>query len=229
MRIDVLTLFPGMFEGVFGRSIIKRAQLKGQLELAVTSIRQYAEDRYGSVDDRPYGGGAGMVMMCGPVFSAVEAVSRTGEPVDEIILLTPQGRVLDQPLANEFSAKKRIMLIAGHYEGFDERIRTGLATMELSVGDVVLSGGEIPAMMVVDAVTRLLPGVLGDAASPDEESFSHGLLEYPQYTRPELFRGMAVPEVLLSGHHQAIRQWRADQSAQRTRERRPELIGRDEE
>lgn len=223
MRIDVLTLFADMFSGVFGESIIKRAQEKGLLEIVLTDIRDYAEDKHKSVDDKPYGGGAGMVMMCGPVFEAVEAVRQRGGAIDEIILLTPQGRRLDQQLAIELAAKERLVLIAGHYEGFDERIRMNLATREVSIGDYVLSGGEIPVMVLVDSIVRLIPGVLGDEISNKEDSFSAGLLEYPHYTRPAEYRGWKVPEVLLSGDHERIRQWRREQAQERTRERRPDL------
>ena len=224
MRIDLLSLFPGMFSGVFGESIVKRAQEKGLLEIALTNIRDYAKDNHRSVDDRPFGGGSGMVLMCEPLFAAVEDVSGQGEPIDEVILLTPQGRRFDQKVANELAGKSRLMLIAGHYEGFDERIREHLATMEISIGDYVLSGGEVPAMVVVDAIARLLPGVLGDEYSSVEESFSEGLLEYPQYTRPADFRGWQVPNVLLSGNHAEIKKWRQEQSQKRTRCKRPDLL-----
>ena len=223
MRIDVLSLFPEMFSGVFGDSIIKRAQDKGLVEIELTDIRDYAGGKHRSVDDKPYGGGCGMVMMCEPVFDAVEDVRSRGVEVDEIVLLTPQGQKFDQKLAQELARKQRLILIAGHYEGFDERIRTELATMEVSIGDYVLSGGEIPAMAVVDAVVRLIPGVLGDENSSKEESFSDGQLEYPQYTRPAEFRGMKVPDVLLSGNHAVIKQWRAEQAEKRTKSRRPDL------
>jgi len=223
MRIDVLTLFPEMFAGVFTESIIKRAGDKGLIEIVVTNIRDYAVDKHRSVDDKPYGGGPGMVLMCQPVCAAVEDVCAQGKQPDEIILLTPQGRQFNQERAKELALKERILLIAGHYEGFDERIRSKLATMELSIGDYVLSGGEIPVMALVDAVTRLIPGALGDDLSSDEESFSNGLLEYPQYTRPAEFRGEKVPDVLLSGNHQLIKQWRSQQAQQRTNQRRPDL------
>lgn len=223
MRIDVLTLFPGMFPGVFGESIIKRACEKDLVDIEVTNIRHYARNKHDNVDDSPYGGGPGMVLMCQPIFDAVEAVSSQGQNVDEIVLLTPQGRPLDQQLAQELSQKNRIMLIAGHYEGFDERIRTNLATMEISVGDYILSGGEIAAMVVVDAVTRLIPGVLGDEQSNVDESFSENLLEYPHYTRPADFRGLQVPDVLLSGNHAMIDKWRQEQAHKRTQERRPDI------
>jgi len=224
MRIDILTLFPEMFSGVFGESIIKRAQEKKLLEMVLTDIRAYAEDKHRSVDDKPFGGGAGMVMMCGPVFAAVEGVRQQAGPVDEVIVLTPQGRRFDQDLARDLAQKQRLMLIAGHYEGFDERIREHLATMEVSIGDYVLSGGEVPAMVLVDAITRLIPGVLGGEQSCEEDSFSLGLLEYPQYTRPADFRGWPVPEVLLSGNHKRIRQWRLEQAKLRTKQRRPDML-----
>ena len=225
MRIDVLTLFPAMCAAAFSDSIVKRAQEKGLVEIVLTNIREFATDKHRSVDDKPFGGGAGMVMMCGPVFAAVEAVQRQGETADEIVLLTPQGRRFDQEQARQLAQKKRLILIAGHYEGFDERIRTGLATMAVSIGDYILSGGEIPAMVVVDAITRLIPGVLGDEMSCREESFSQGLLEYPHYTRPVEFRGMRVPEVLLSGNHGKISRWRQEQARRRTEKQRPDLIG----
>lgn len=223
MRFDVLTLFPEMFEGVFGTSILKRAQDAGLLELVVTDIRDYAHDKHRSVDDKPYGGGAGMVMMCGPVFEAAEAVLSDGPAADAVVLLTPQGKRLTQAIAGELARCRRVMLIAGHYEGFDERIREHLATREISIGDYVLSGGELPAMVLVDAVARLLPGVLGGEASVDEESFSDGLLEYPQYTRPAEYRGWKVPDILISGHHGMIDRWRREQSEERTRQKRPDL------
>ena len=189
MRIDILTLFPNMFSGVFDESIIKRAREKELLEIVLTDIREYAQDKHRSVDDKPFGGGAGMVMMCQPVFAAAEGVKKQAGSVDEVILLTPQGRRFDQDLARELAQKQRLMLIAGHYEGFDERIREHLATMEISIGDYVLSGGEVPAMALVDAITRLIPGVLGDEQSCEEDSFSLGLLEYPQYSRRSFVAG----------------------------------------
>ncbi len=224
MRFDILTLFPRMFEGVFGESIVKRACENALVDIKLTNIRDFARDNYGSVDDKPYGGGPGMVMMCQPIFDAVAEVCRVGEPPDEVILMTPQGVPLDQKLAAQLASRKRLILIAGHYEGFDERIRDGLATLEISLGDFVLSGGEIPAMALVDAVIRLLPGALGDDHSSVEESFSHGLLEYPHYTRPAEYAGMKVPEILLSGHHKKIEEWRHEQALLRTRQRRPDLL-----
>jgi len=228
MRIDILTLFPAMFAAAFGESIIKRAREKGLLTIELTDIRDFAADKHRSVDDKPYGGGPGMVMMPGPVFDAVEQVQAKAQPADEIILLTPQGQPLDQKLVKRLAEKQRLILIAGHYEGFDERIRS-LATLEISIGDYVLSGGEIPAMVVVDTITRLLPGVLGDENSREEESFTMGMLEYPQYTRPVEFRGMKVPEILLSGNHQQIKQWRRQQAQERTCRKRPDLTAADKE
>jgi len=224
MRFDIVTLFPSMFEGVFGESIIKRASQNGLVEIVITNLRDYAEGNYRKVDDAPYGGGPGMVLMCEPIFKAVEHLCSLGEPVDEIILMTPQGHRFSQQTAIELGCKNRIILITGHYEGFDERIRTDLATMEISLGDFVLSGGELPAMVIVDAITRLVPGALGDDESSKDESFSHGLLEYPQYTRPADFRGMKVPDILMSGNHALIAKWRNEASLKRTRQRRPDLL-----
>ncbi len=225
MRIDLLTLFPEMFAGVLGESIIKRARERGLVDINLVNFREYARDNHRSVDDKPYGGGPGMVLMCGPIFDAVEDIKKNGEPPDAVILLSPQGRTLNQEIASELAEKKRLILIAGHYEGFDERIREHVATDEISIGDYVLTGGEIPAMVVMDTVIRLIPGVLGHEQSPDEESFSPGGpgLEYPQYTRPEEYRGWKVPDVLLSGHHEQIRKWRYRQAQQRTQQRRPDL------
>jgi tRNA (guanine37-N1)-methyltransferase len=223
MRIDVLTLFPEAFANTMGGSIIGRARKQGIVKIVLTDIREFARDRYGSVDDKPYGGGAGMVMMCQPIFDAVEAVSGKDDVEPKIILLTPQGRTFSHEIAWEISKEKRLMMIAGHYEGFDERIRTGLKPMELSIGDYVLSGGELPAMVVIDAVVRLLPGALGNEKSGSEESFTDGLLEYPQYTRPANFRGMHVPDVLLSGDHKEIEKWRKKQAEERTETRRADM------
>lgn len=223
MRIDVLTLFPEMFAGVFGASIVKRACEAGVVDLAVTDIRRFTHDKYHKVDDAPFGGGPGMVMLCRPVFEAVEAVRAEAQPAGRVILMCPQGRPLTQRVAAELAGEPRLILVAGHYEGFDERIRQGLADDAISLGDFVLSGGEIAAMAVVDAVVRLLPGALGSEASTHEESFSGGLLEYPQYTRPRVFRGMEVPDVLLSGDHAKIAAWRAEQAQARTQQRRPDL------
>ena len=224
MRIDLLTLFPEAFESIFASSIIQRAKNKGLLEIVLTNIRDFAQDNYNSVDDKPYGGGPGMVMMCQPIFDCFEHVEELEPTRGRRIMLSPQGQPFSQALAQELAREKRLILIAGHYEGFDERIRTGLQPLEVSIGDYVLTGGEIPAMVIVDAVTRLLPGVLGDDTSAQEESFSSGLLEYPQYTRPQDFRGLEVPEILLSGHHERIKDWRTEQATERTRLRRPDLL-----
>ena len=223
MRIDILTLFPEMFSAPLAASIVGRAVQTGVVEIHLTNIRSFARDNYRKVDDAPFGGGPGMVMMCQPVFDAVEAVRAQGDEAGTVVLLTPQGRPLNQRLVEQLAGERRLILVAGHYEGFDERIRLSLADVEISLGDFVLSGGEIPAMAVVDAVVRLLPGAVGEPESIKEESFSMGLLEYPQYTRPRVYRGMEVPEVLLGGDHGRIAQWRAEQARQRTRQRRPDL------
>ncbi len=224
MRFDIFTLFPGMFQGVFEYSIIGRAVREGRLEIHVHNIRDYAQDRHRVTDDYPYGGGPGMVMKPEPIFLAVETVMGTDRGPDApVILTTPSGRLFKQSIARELAGKRRVGIICGHYEGVDERVRLHLATDELSIGDYVLTGGEIPAMVIVDAVARLLPG----AISPDsvaEESFSQGLLEYPQYTRPAEFRGWRVPEILLSGHHAQIARWRRGWALLRTLERRPDLL-----
>lgn len=224
LRIDILTLFPEMFAPVLGTSIPKRAAEKGLVSYHLTNIRDFATDAHQSVDDRPFGGGPGMVMMCPVIFDAVEAVeAREPELPATRILLTPGGVPFGQAMAEELSKKPRLLLIAGHYEGFDERISDGLKPLELSLGDFVLSGGELAAMVVVDAVVRLLPGALGAADGAADESFTDGLLEYPQYTRPREFRGMSVPEILLSGNHALIRKWRQQQRELRTQTRRPDL------
>ncbi len=223
MRIDVLTLFPQMFESPLGYSILKRAQEKGIVDIVLTDIRDFATDQYKKVDDKPYGGGPGMVMMPGPVFDCFEHVERLCDQKGRTILLTPQGQRFDQKKAVELSAEKRLILIAGRYEGFDERIRQGLGAEQISIGDYVLSGGEPAAMVIIDAVVRLLAGALGDEDSARDESFSEGLLEYPQYTRPEAFRDMKVPDILLSGDHGKIAQWRRQQAEERTKKWRPDL------
>lgn len=224
MKIDVITLFPGMFAGPLDESIIRRARDQGLLDLRIFNLRDWAQDRHKTVDDRPFGGGPGMLLKPEPIFAAVEAlaVERT-----QVILLSPQGRTFNQSVARELSAHEHLLLVCGSYEGFDERIREALADDELSIGDYVLTNGALPAMVIVDAVTRLLPGVLGDDASSSEESFSHGLLEYPHYTRPAEFRGMKVPDVLLSGHHAEIEKWRRAQAQERTMKRRPDLLASD--
>jgi tRNA (guanine37-N1)-methyltransferase len=222
MKIDVVTLFPAMFAGPLDESIIKRARDTGLLDLGIHQLRDYTHDRHKTVDDRPFGGGPGMLLKPEPIFEAVEALRSEDT---RVILLSPSGRQFNQAIARELSARRHLLLVTGHYEGFDERIRQELADDELSVGDYVLTNGALPAMIVIDAVTRLLPGVLGDDESSHEESFSQGLLEYPHYTRPAEFRGMKVPEVLLSGNHAQIEKWRAEQARQRTKERRPDLMG----
>ena len=205
MKIDVLTLFPGMFPGPLDESIIKRACESGRLRLGIHDLRDYTHDRHRTVDDRPFGGGPGMLMKPEPLFEAVEALR--GEKT-RVILTSPAGRLFRQQIARELAAEEHLLLVCGSYEGFDERVRQGLADDELSIGDYVLTNGALPAMVIIDSVTRLLPGVLGDDESSQDESFSGGLLEYPQYTRPAEFRGMTVPEVLLSGDHAAIENWR---------------------
>jgi tRNA (guanine37-N1)-methyltransferase len=221
MKIDVLTLFPRMFAGPLDESIIQRARKTGILELQIHDLRDYAHDRHKTVDDRPFGGGPGMLLKPEPVFEAVEhlACEQT-----RTVLLTPAGRRFDQQIARELTGCKHLLLVCGSYEGFDERIREHLVDDELSIGDYVLTNGALPAMIIIDAVTRLLPGVLGDDESSQEESFSSGLIEYPQYTRPAEFRGWKVPEVLLSGHHAEIAKWRVEQARARTQERRPDLL-----
>lgn len=221
MKIDVLTLFPAMFAGPLDESIVKRARQAGLLDLKIHNLRDYAHDRHKTVDDRPFGGGPGMLLKPEPLFEAVAALTREKT---RVILLSPSGRTFNQAIARELAQLDDLLLISGHYEGFDERVREQLADDELSIGDYVLTNGALPAMVVVDAVTRLLPGALGDDESAQEESFSHGLLEYPQYTRPAEFQGMKVPDVLLSGNHAEIAKWRAEQSRARTKERRPDLL-----
>ncbi len=224
MRIDVLTLFPEVFETFVQTSIVGRAGKSELVDIRFTHIRDFAADARGSVDDKPFGGGPGMVLTCGPVFDAVECVDGQSTVPSERILLTPQGRVLTQQRVEALARLPRLLLICGHYEGFDERIRTGLGAEEISIGDYVLSGGEPAAMVLIDAVVRLLPGALGHEASAQHDSFAAGLLEGPQYTRPREFRGMAVPEILLSGNHAEIEAWRRAQSIERTRQRRPDLL-----
>ena len=220
MKIDVLTLFPAMFAGPLDESIVQRAREKGVLELAVHNLRDYTHDRHKTVDDRPFGGGPGMLLKPEPVFEAIESLKRERT---RVILMSPAGRKFDQAAARELSGHAHLLLVCGSYEGFDERIREHVADDELSIGDYVLTNGALPAMVVIDAVTRLLPGVLGDDESSRDESFSENLLEYPHYTRPADFRGMKVPEVLLSGNHAEIAKWRAEQARRRTKERRPDL------
>jgi len=224
MRIDVLTLFPEMFESPLSYSIVKRAQEQGIVEIALTNIRDFAIGDYRKVDDKPYGGGPGMVMMPGPVFDCFEHVQALAPARGRVILLTPQGQPFNQAKAGELSTQERLILIAGRYEGFDERIRLGLDAEQISIGDYVLNGGELAAMVVIDAVVRLLPGALGDEDSAKDDSFSNGLLEYPHYTRPEVVRDLKVPDILLSGDHGKIAEWRRQQALERTRRHRPDLL-----
>ncbi len=222
MQIDVLTLFPRMFEGVLGESILKRAQEKKKVKINVHNLRDWTHDKRKTVDDKPYGGGPGMVIKPEPVFQACEDLCKKNT---QIILLTPQGEKLNQPLAEELLKNKHILLICGHYEGFDERIRI-LADQEISIGDYVLTCGELPAMVVIDALVRLIPGVLGEKHSLVSESFNDNLLEYPHYTRPRVYKRLKVPEVLLSGDHEKIDKWRKSQALARTLKRRKDLLGK---
>ena len=222
MKIDILTLFPEMFDGFINTSIIKRARDLGKVDIKIHNFRDYSLDKHGRVDDYPYGGGAGMVLMCEPIFRAIEAI-RTDE--SKVIMLSPSGKVFKQSMAVDFSKEKHLILLCGHYEGFDERIKT-IVDMELSIGDYVLTGGEVPSMVITDAVTRLIPGVI-TSESLDSESFNDGLLDYPNYTRPEEFRGMRVPEVLLSGHHKNIEKYRQEEKIRLTRLNRQDLTGGD--
>lgn len=241
MRIDVLTLFPEVCEPYFAASIPGRAQQTGLVTIRCHNIRDYTADPHRKVDDRPFGGGPGMVMMCQPVFDAVEAIERQEGGKATRILLTPQGERLNQRMVSSLAKEERLLLIAGHYEGFDERIRVGLDPREISIGDYVLSGGEAAAMVLVDAVVRLIPGAVGDSESIRDESFAEAgetmaggsigektdirvMLEYPQYTRPRVFRNLEVPEILLSGDHGKVRAWRLEQALQRTAQRRPDLL-----
>ncbi|WP_227766685.1 tRNA (guanosine(37)-N1)-methyltransferase TrmD [Zhaonella formicivorans] len=225
MRIDVLTIFPNMFQGPLQESILKKAQEKGIITVNTVDIRSFSEDKHKRVDDYPFGGGVGMVMKPEPIFAAWEAVhGSVPSAKTRTILLCPQGEVFSQRKAEELAELDHLILICGHYEGVDERVRDHLVDEELSIGDYILTGGELPAMVVIDAVARLLPGVLGTYSSAEQDSFSDGLLEYPQYTRPREFRGWQVPEVLLSGNHRQISIWRRQQSLLRTKKRRPDLL-----
>ncbi len=224
MRFDIFTLFPNMFAGVFDDSILQRARETGRVEIFLHNIRDYAHDKHHITDETAYGGGGGMVMKPEPIFEAVETVLGNDDaPRAPLILLTPQGRVFNTDIAREFSQLPRLALLCGRYEGIDERVRA-LVTDEISIGDYVLTGGEIPAMVLVDAVSRFLPGVVGDPTAPHQDSHATGLLEHPHYTRPVEFRGMRVPDILLSGHHAQIERWRRHESLKRTLERRPDLL-----
>ncbi len=226
MRIDVLSTFPEVFEPVLGVSIVKRAREAGLVSLGVHDLRGFTDDRHRTTDDCPFGGGPGMVMKAEPFFRGVEALRCPAEAGcrEEVVLLCPQGERFEQGTARELAGKDHLILLCGHYEGVDERVREHLATRAISIGDYVLTGGELPAMVVVDAVVRLLPGALGAEEGAAGDSFAEGLLEYPQYTRPAEFRGWKAPEVLLSGHHEQIRRWRRKESLRRTKRLRPELL-----
>lgn len=223
MNIDILTLFPEMFDQVLNSSILGKAQKEEQVHIRRVNFRDYSENKHGSVDDYPYGGGGGMVLRPEPIFRAVESVT-SPEKRARVILFTPQGETYNQQKAEALSREDHLVLICGHYEGYDERIRRHLVTDEISIGDYVLTGGELPAMVLIDSLVRLLPGVLGNEKSAEEDSFSTGLLEYPHYTRPADFRGWTVPDVLLSGHHGRIDRWRKKEALRRTLTRRPDLI-----
>lgn len=224
MKIDVLTLFPAMFASLFEASILGKAREKGIVSLRTVNFRDYANNKHNTVDDYPYGGGGGMVLKPEPLFTAVDDLTQSTESRPRIILMCPQGEPFTQHKAEELAKEEHLIFVCGHYEGYDERIRQHLITDELSIGDYVLTGGEIPAMTVIDSVVRLLPGVLGNEQSAVTDSFSTGLLEYPQYTRPAVFREWEVPEVLLSGHHERIEEWRGKESLRRTWKRRPDLL-----
>lgn len=223
MKIDILTLFPKMFEGFLNESIIKRAQEKKIVEINIYDIRNYTKDKHKKVDDYPYGGGGGMVLMCQPVVDAIEILKTEDS---KVILMCPQGKKYNQTTAYELKSEKHIILVCGHYEGYDERIRN-FVDLEISIGDFILTGGEIPAMVVTDSITRLLDGVIAKE-SYENESFNNNLLDYPTYTKPQNFRGMEVPDVLLSGHHENINKWRALESLKRTEKRRPDLLKKDD-
>ncbi len=225
MRIDILTLFPNMFSGPFAESIVKRAMDRKLISIIIHNLRDWGSGKHRVVDDYPFGGGTGMVMKPEPLFEATEAIkAESGRSSAPVILLTPQGRVFNQRIAAELAALGQLVLICGHYEGIDERVREHVATDEISIGDYVLTGGELAAMVVIDAVVRQLPGVLGSEESAKDDSHTSGLLEYPQYTRPQTYRGWGVPQVLLSGNHAQIANWRREQSILRTLSRRPELL-----
>lgn len=230
MRFDVCTLFPEMFESYLGQSLLKKAIDRGLVDVKLWNFRDFTTDKHSKVDDRPYGGGPGMLIRCQPVFDCVEAVQREGLEPGALILLGPQGRRLTQRVVEELAGQKRLVLLCGRYEGFDERVRLGLDPVEISVGDFIANGGEVPAMLIIDTVIRLIPEVLGDETSSKYESFAEtGLLEYPQYTRPREYRGMTVPDVLLGGNHQDVDRWRLEQSLERTRRLRRDLLEMEEE
>lgn len=224
MRIDIITALPDLVAGPLQHSILQRAQQKGLIAIVVHDLRDFAEGKHRQIDDYPFGGGSGMVLKPEPLFRCIEAIEEEAGAADEVIYLTPDGDTLTQKTANRLSMQKHLILIAGHYKGIDQRVRDALVTREISIGDYVLSGGELPALVLVDAVVRLVPGVLGDASSALTDSFQDGLLDAPTYTRPAAFRGRDVPGVLLSGDHQRIETWRDQQRLQKTREQRPDLL-----
>ena len=228
MRIDIVTALPEIVAGPLEHSILRRARQKGLVDIRVHDLRRYATDKHRTLDDYPYGGGAGMVLKPEPIFACIEALKADAEAeggaIDEVVYLTPDGERFDQRIANELSMKQHVVLLAGHYKGVDQRVRDVLVTRELSIGDYVLSGGELPALVVVDALVRLIPGVLGDATSALSDSFQDGLLDAPAYTRPATFRGMTVPDVLRSGDHEKVAAWREAERLRKTRERRPDLL-----
>lgn len=224
MKIDIFTLFPAMFEGVFNESILKRAQQSSLVHINVTNFRDFSLNKHQKVDDYPYGGGAGMVLTPQPIFDAVESALKQSEGNARVLLMSPQGERFTQKKAEELANEEHLIFLCGHYEGFDERIREYVVTDELSIGDYVLTGGELASMVIVDSVVRLIPGILGNEQSHKHDSFSTGLLEHPQYTRPANFRGHTVPDILLSGDHQKIAKWRRQESLRRTYERRPDLL-----
>jgi len=224
MHIDILTLFPAMFEGVLNESILKKAREKGKYTYDLVDFRDYTENKHNKVDDYPFGGGAGMVLAPQPIFDCIEAVKKKRNSKPRVVLMCPQGERYTQKKAEELAKEEHLIFLCGHYEGYDERIREHIATDEISIGDYVLTGGELGAMVVVDSIVRLLPDALGNASSAVEDSFSTGLLEHPHYTRPAEYRGFKVPDVLLSGNHALIEQWRMRESLRRTLERRPDLL-----
>lgn len=228
MRIDILTALPAIVAGPLEQSILKRATAKGIIDIRVHDIRAHATDKHQKVDDYPYGGGAGMVLKPEPIFRCIEGIreetAKSGSTIDEVVYLTPDGEVLNQRVATELSLLRHLVLLAGHYKGVDQRVRDALITRELSIGDFVLSGGELPALVLVDAIVRLVPGVLGDAESSLSDSFQDGLLDAPSYTRPASFRGMNVPGVLRSGDHEQVAKWREEQRIKHTKARRPDLL-----
>lgn len=224
MRVDIITLFPSMFKNPFNESMIKRAKEKGILKIKLHDLRQFTHDKHRTVDDAPYGGGAGMVMKPRPLFEAVEKIKEEIDSSSRVILLSPQGKPINQPKVKELARERVLIFICGHYEGVDERVREHLVDEEISLGDYVLTGGELAAMVVVDAVARMLPGVLGSEDSAREDSFYKGLLDYPQYTRPSDFRGWKVPSVLLSGNHQKVKEWRRKKMLEATLRKRPDLL-----